>query len=55
MQSLFVTMFNKIKSIFVIVLIALIGMQSCRSSQFKEHKPRTLKKGKPIPCPIKDC
>lgn len=44
---------------FIYTLLSLLllgmGLESCRSSQFKERKPRTLKKGKPIPCPVKDC
>jgi len=41
----------------VIILVVFIGLLgACRSSQFpKERKAKTIKKGKPIPCPVKDC
>lgn len=40
------------KLIIIMFSIAAILATGCAS---KKKKPRTLKPGKPIPCPVKDC
>lgn len=46
----------KLKLFFTLCLALFlsIGTQSCRKGPTKTHRGK-IKKGKPIPCPIKDC
>lgn len=43
---------RSIKTIALIMMLAF--MVSCASSSHT-HKHKKLKRGKPIPCPLKDC
>lgn len=38
-----------IARVILLVMVMAIGFSACKSNQ------KTLKKGKPIPCPQKDC
>tara|TARA_R110000737_G_scaffold335460_2_gene354286 strand:- start:494 stop:655 length:162 start_codon:yes stop_codon:yes gene_type:complete len=39
----------------LLIFASAVLFEGCRASQFKTQKARTIKKGKPIPCPLKDC
>lgn len=49
------------KSLFFSVLLIIVVsfssvlLQSCGTSKGNGHNSKKIKRGKPIPCPIKDC
>lgn len=49
----------KIKSIYLLYFMALpafmTNISSCSSNKGHTLKKKKLKRGRPIPCPVKDC
>lgn len=47
-KSLFLSMF------FLSLLVVAPTIQSCKRNPSRQYKGK-IKRGKPIPCPVKDC
>lgn len=42
-------------SLFAMLLVALVGVGSCQRQPSNYRNKKKIKKGKPLPCPQKDC